>query len=205
MTFTELQTELKNRLNLTSNADTRLGLAINRHYKQVSVKLGMYSRPAVGVSANTTNGAATVTFTNLERVDRVRNENVTPHKVLDCVSLDEIRSETPETSDTPTKYAIEETLPTSVTIRLNVLADGVFALKADGIETVSTLSGANVPNFSESFHDIILYRVLAEEYDRKEKIEYAMRYDAKAKELLADLQFYLADSPSQITQQGRRG
>jgi hypothetical protein len=206
MTFDEIVTEIKDRAGLSSaTAITRIGREVNIHYKVVTSELGIAptSRPVIAASANTTIGSPNVTFTSMVKVDRVRDQNVTPYRNLDEVSLDELMRETPASSSSPQRYAIEEMTGTSVIIRLDVLAATVFALKADGVETVATLSGTDVPNFPVDFHDILVEHVLGQELDKQEKGS-GMSHLGYAKDRMSRLRLHIARSASKSVRQGGR-
>jgi hypothetical protein len=55
--------------------------------------------------------------------------------------------------------------------------------------------------FPESFHDILVWSVIAEELLKKEKDKLARTYEQKAAGLLSELKFHLADSPTLTTRQ----
>jgi hypothetical protein len=132
-----------------------------------------------------------VTFTTMERIERVRNENTNPYTVLSEVTYDEIGRETFTTSDTPTKYAIKTATDTTVTIRMDKKASTAYNIIADGLATVATLSGSTAPSFPESFHDILIEGVVADELRRMEKAELAAQSEAIFEQRLADLKAFV--------------
>mgnify|MGYP003338542338 CR=1 FL=1 len=71
MTFTEIKTAVKDLANLTStDADTRIGKSINRHYKRITASLGLNPLRFVTRTTTTTNGVQTVTFSSIEEIGR---------------------------------------------------------------------------------------------------------------------------------------
>lgn len=202
MTFSEIKQELKSRLNLTSTeADLRLGVAVNRHYKRVTASIGMDSTRPVTVST-TTAAVQTVTFAGVEKIDRVLlidGSTVTP---LEEVSLHRIRLETPST-DQPRRYAVQTTGTDSVTILLDTIPAATATLHADGQEALSNMTADGEPAFPQSYHDILTWFVMSEELLRKEKPQLAEAYEVKANELLKELRWQMADSPTRVTRQGQ--
>lgn len=195
MTFDQLKDEVCGRMNLAgTEAKARVATSINRHYKRVTSQLNLDATRRVTRSATTTNGVATVTFSSIEKIDRVLDtSDATAIRLLTEVSYHQIRSTQP-TDGAPSTYAIETADHDSITIRLDTVPQTTYSLQADGWSSLEELTGSDVPAFPESYHDILTWFVLSEEYDRKEKPEQAASYERRAKELLADLKFQLADS-----------
>jgi hypothetical protein len=167
-------------LNLTTTeADLRLGVAVNRHYKRVTASIGMDSTRPVTVSTSTAVAAQTVTFAGMEKIDRVLlidGSTVTP---LEEVSLHKMRLETPST-DQPRRYAIQTTSTDSVTILLDTIPAMTATLHADGQEALANLTADDEPAFPQSYHDILTWFVMSEELLRKEKPQLAEAYEVKA-------------------------
>lgn len=202
MTFNAIKQAIKDYCLLTSaDADTRVGTAVNRHYRRITASLGLDVTRFVTRSTTTTNGVATVQFTEIEKIDRVIDATDSDAiRLLTEVSLHEIRSSQPGTGD-PVRYAIQSVDADAVTIRLDTLPQSSYSLQADGWTTLSDLSANQEPVFPESFHDILVWAVIAEEMLKKEKLQLASLYAQKADELLRELRFHLADSPTKDTRQ----
>jgi hypothetical protein len=212
MTFAEIKGAIKDLCNLTStDADTRVGKSVNRHYKRVTSSLGMDATRFVTRSQSTTNGVRTVTFTSIEHIDRVIDAtDSNAIRQLVETSVDTLRNEQPGTGQ-PTRYAIQSVTGTSVTILIDTLPQVTYSLQADGTATLSDLTGTDVPAIPESYHDILTFSVIAEELLKKEKVALAREYASgdenrpgRAEKLLAALRFQLADSHSYATRQGDR-
>lgn len=203
MTFTTIrQAVLDYCLLSSSDAQTRVGNAINRHYRRITSSLGLDAARFVTRSVSTTNGVATVTFTEIEKIDRIIDTtDSSAIRLLDEVGIHEIRSSQPGTSD-PMRWALQNTDADSVLIRLDTLPQVTYSLQADGWTTMADLSGSDEPVFPESFHDVLVWFVIAEELLKKEKLPLAQKYEQKAEKLLAELRFHLADSPTRETRQG---
>lgn len=197
MTFTEIQTEILDRLSInTTDAQTRVGRAINRLYKRITTTCGLNTtRQVIGASQNVTIGNPVVTFTSIEKIvrvyDNVPTGTLKELKELPLIQLMEIK---PKDSDSPTYWAHQSGTGTSVSIRLDVNPLTGFNLKADGYSTVATLSGSDVPVIPESFHDILIAGVLADEYKKAEKIELARDEKLEFEQRLSDLRYFLAKS-----------
>jgi hypothetical protein len=115
-------------------------------------------------------GVSTLAFTSAEKIVNVYNRNVSPYKKLDEVTVDELEDQMPfAASDTPTQYALKQLAGDSVTILVNCVPQTAFALYADVYSTTATLSGADKPVFSESYHDILISAVLIDEYLKLDK------------------------------------
>jgi hypothetical protein len=108
MTFAKIKTEILSRMNLQgTDADSRVGVAINRHYKRITSLLGLDQTRFVTRSASTTNGVATVTFTSIEHIDRLLDTTDSDAiRLLPEVSIHTIRGTQPGTGE-PTRYAIQ--------------------------------------------------------------------------------------------------
>ncbi len=200
MTFTELKDAVKRRCGLTSpEADLRIGVAINQHYRRVTSELGLDATRFVTRAESATIGVQTVTFTSIEKIDRVLD--VTSGTVLlDEVSIHAIRAKAPA-SGAPAEWALQNTAADSVTIRLDTIPQAAYDLQADGWTSLDDLEGTDTPAFPASFHDILSWFVISEELLQKEKDKLAATYERKAEKLLADLRFHLADSHTKDTRQ----
>jgi hypothetical protein len=203
MTFTQIKTKILNYCNLSStDADTRVGLSINAAYRRITSLLGMDPARFVTRSQSTTNGVATVVFTEIEKIDRVIDATTsTAIRLLQETSMHELRSSQPGTGQ-PVRWAFQTSDADSVTIRLDTLPQTTYSLQADGWTTLSDLSGSDEPVFPESFHDVLAWYVIAEELLKKEKDKLAREYERRADKLLAELRFHFADSHTRDTRQG---
>lgn len=206
MTFNAIKAAIKDYCLLTSaDADTRVATAINRHYRRITSTLGLDVTRFVTRSTTTTNGVATVQFTEIEKIDRVIDATDSDAiRLLTEVSLHDIRSSQPGTGD-PVRYAIQTVDADAITIRLDTLPQTSYSLQADGWTTLSDLSGVQEPVIPESFHDILIWAVIAEEMLKKEKLQLSSMFSQKADDLLKDLRFHLADSPTKDTRQAGSG
>jgi len=203
LTFTEIVTAVTSQCNLSSTeATTRVGAAVNRHYRRITSLCGMETARFVTRSTAMTVGVSQVIFTSIEKIDRVLDiSDAANIRLLPESSLHHIRTKQPGAA-APQEWCTQNVNGTSVTILTDTVPDDDYSLQADGWTTLSDLSGSDVPAFPPSFHDILTFYVLDEELLRKEKSDLADRYKAKADALLEKLQFHLADTPTQEIRQG---
>lgn len=200
MTFQEIVERIADRLAIPASQTAsinRISRSVNDIYREVTTAIGVdLSRHSVAVTASTSLGIQTVTFSGVEKIERLINDTSGSVKIIPEVTFDQIRNLTPAASDTITKYAVESWTSTTVTIRLDVLPQTVFTLKADGFASATTLSGINEPAFPASFHDILIDGVLAEEYIKLEKTALSDRALARFEKRLSDLRMWRAKSIS---------
>lgn len=205
MTFTEIRTAVLDYCSLSSTeATARVGRAVNRHYRRITSTLGLEAARFVTRSATTTNGQQYVTFSEIEKIDRVFDTTASDARLLTEVSIDRQRT-TQASQGQPETWALRNTDADSAVILLDTVPQTAYTLQADGWATLADLSGTDEPVFPESFHDILVWAVIAEELLKKEKDKLAQQYAAKAERLLGELRFHLADSPARDTQQGSYG
>ena len=203
MTFTDVVNEVLDRLNLTSaNATTRVGRSINEAYKTIASTIGVQTIERVnGITANTVIGSRNITFT-CEKILTVYNTNFTPYLVLDERTEDEMRNETLVT-DPATEYAVKLMGASTVTLELNSAASSIYTLTADAMVNLGTLSGVQVPAFSEDFHNMLVYKSMQIELEKMEKYDKAEKQEQKYEKRLAEYRLYIAVSAYKILVQGK--
>jgi hypothetical protein len=204
VTFTELVADICDRLNLTStDSQTRIGREVNRYYRRVRTALGLPEATvrAVAVSASKSLGSATVTFSGMQKVTRVYDATSGTNRYLKEVHWDQLRDKNPGTVD-PTEWATQSADEDSVTIRINVLAQDTDALLADGFLTTTNLSGSQSPEFPADFHDVLIDGVLADEYVKRNAIDYAKLAKQNYESRLSDLRMWFATSLTKTVRQG---
>lgn len=203
MTFDAIKKAVKDYCNLSSqDADTRVGESINQHYRRVTSLIGMDSTRFVTRSATTTAGVRYVTFSEIEKIDRVIDTtDSTAIRVLTEVEMSQQRATQPATG-APNAWALQATGASSVTVLLDNLPQTSYSLQADGWATVADLMGNDSPAFPESFHNILTWFVLAEELLKKEKVAIAAAYEQKATKLQSDLVFHMANSETRDDRAG---
>lgn len=203
MTFDNLVTEVKDRLGLSSSeATTRIGREVNTRHRRITSAPWLDPLRRTTRTAVTSIDSAEVIFQQIERIERVRNENTTPWTNLYAVTYDELGRITLDDGDSPSRYAVKSMTATSITILLDTLPQTSFTLKADGIATVPTLSGNMEPYFPESFHDCLIEGAIADELRRMEKDGLAEQSEALFLLRLADLKAFVTQSYDLASQGG---
>lgn len=203
MTFSEIVSDIAERLNLTdARALTRIGKHVNERYRWLASTVNLQTLARTTVAASTTIGSSFVTFTGCEKIRSVYNPAYTPAMVLDERTVDELRNG-PLGTDPPSQYAVYTMGATTVTIKLNTVAATVFALGADAEANITTLSGTNVPAFAESYHDLLIFGVLATELEKLEKYEFAKKQEAMFQQRLSELRFFIHKSAYLKQHQGK--
>lgn len=198
-----MTTEVMDRLNLTSSeASDRIGRAINNRYRRVTSSIGMELTRRVTVSNTATIGNRTITFEGVEKLINVTDRSDTPYIILDEVTNDEM-IKLPIRSDPPRNYAIVRYYSNAVDIYLDSIPATAFTLYADAHNEVINLAGDDEPEFSESFHDVLIFGAMAEEYRRMEKIDYARDSEQDYERRLSDLRMWLAKSAYLDLYQGK--
>jgi hypothetical protein len=205
-TFTELQTDIMDRLNYTSSASqTRVGRLINKIHREVTSSIGLNTSRHGEVYQTVTIGSLNVTFSGIEQLDTVwyfAGSSTTP-RVLDEVLPNELRQGAPGTGDAPTKYAIYSQSATTVTLRLDKAPSTAYTLWAAGTITATDLSGSAKPLFPEDYHDVIIEGVLKDEYQKLEKYQAADRAEARFQRRLSDLRMFMTKKSFLDIQQGK--
>ena len=104
---------------------------------------------------------------------------------------------------TPREYAVYAMGANTVTIYLDSLPDTAYALYASGLDDATTLSGAAVPAFSESFHDVLILGAVADELRKMEKFQLARDAESDFERRLSDLRMFIAKSAYLDIYQGK--
>jgi hypothetical protein len=207
MTFTEIQSEVAERLNLTSaTALARIGRSINQRYRRLSSSIGLQTTARGIVTASTVIGNRSLTFgptpSPVEKLYAVYDASVSPPRVLSEASFDELRNAVVGTDPAHT-YAIQVVGASSVTITLNTVPASIYVLTADARLNLATLSGSQVPAFTESFHDVLVHGAMATELEKMEKIDLAKLQEGHYEMRLAELRFDIAKSAYREFYQGK--
>lgn len=202
MTFTDLRGAVCDYCNLTSGeAQTRVGKAINRHYRRITASLGLDAARFVTRSASMTIGVGTVTFPEIEKIDRILDTSAATVRRIDETTINVLRSMQPGAS-APCWWAFQNSDADSVTVLFDTVPQTAYSLQADGWTTLQDLTGNAEPVFPESYHDILVWFVISEELLKKEKDKLAGAYHAKATALLSELRYFLVDSHTRDLVQG---
>ena len=213
MTFTELVADVMERMNLTSDeAEERVGRHINDRHRQVVSSIGLTASVRRVVTGLTVAGNRNVTFGNdddtqspgAEKVLSVFDATVTPARILREITFDDMRNRLPGTWP-PHVYAIERMGHRSVKIQLDCEpTESDLVLSADVVRQTTTMEASDSPDFSQNFHDILVFGAMADEYDKLEKPELAQKAEAKFERRLSELRLFIAKTAYLDIAQGLR-
>lgn len=203
MTFNEIVNEVCAQLNLTSaDAIARVGRKLNIRYKRVTTSCGMITSRRTTVSMAASIGVREMVWATLEKVLAISDRSTGVDRTLDEISFNEMRNE-PVVTGQPTKFAIERMGSTTTTIILNCVPATAFTLYADGVVTGGTLSGTQEPAFPESFHDLLVEGVMADELRKMQKVSEATIAESVYERRLNDLRQFIAVSAYKDIYQGK--
>ncbi len=90
----------------------------------------------------------------------------------------------------------------TVTIYLDCIPATIYALTADALVNLSTLSGSMIPAFAEDYHDLLVLGAMATEYDKMEKTPLADKKEKQYEDRLSQLRMYIAKSAYKDIVQG---
>lgn len=145
------------------------------------------------MSKAATIGNSQVVFTGIEKVNAIIDKSSGSDVPLTEISLDSLHV-APSRTEPPKFYAIYSTGTSTVTIQVDCVPTTTFTLYADGIANLSTISGNQSPAFPESFHDILVFGALADEYRKMEKVPLARDAEGDFERRLSDLRMFIAKS-----------
>lgn len=195
MTFTEIVSDICDRLNYTStDATTRVGKAVNRKYKEITSSIGLVTARRTEVQKAATLGVSTLIFTGIEKIITVIDKSSGTNRILQERTYEYMLDKAPATSDSPQEYAIVNMGASTTSILMDVTPQTAFVLYAEGHATAGTLSGTQEPAFSESFHDVLIEGVLVDEYRKLEKPDYMKASKAIFDQRMGELRLWIAKS-----------
>jgi hypothetical protein len=179
----------------TPGADTKMRIAhaLNLRYKQVTSAIGMSPTRREELNATAVIGDRFMTFTGAEKLDVVFRKIGTKNIVITEVTDDEMLK-LPVRTEPPTNFSIFSTAPANVTIQLDCTPTTQFILYAHVLGDATTLTGNDQPAFPESYHDLLIHGVKADEYRRREKMQLAKEAELAFQQRLSDLRMFLAKS-----------
>ena len=207
-TFSELQSEVAERMNLTSaTALARIGRSINERHRRVVSSLGLQTASRGAATASTAIGNVDVTFgptpTGITKVHAITNPAFPSQRPLDELLYDELKLRVTRSGDKPTAWAVKRMGTNSVTITLDSTPATVYTLNADATLNTSMLSGTNLPAFSEDFHDILILHAMSIELDKQEKHALAKEKLKEADDRVDELRYFIAKSAYLQIQQAK--
>lgn len=204
MTFDETVSEICDRLNYSStDAITRVGKRVNSRYKRATSSIGMVTTRFVeNITATATVGSRILTFGGVEKILAIIDKSTGVDVPLTQISIDEMHI-TPVKAEPPRKFCVLTSRARSVDIKVDGEATTAYILYADGQLSLSTMVGTDEPKFPESFHDILVFGGLADEYRKLEKFPLAEEMEKDYEQRLSDLRMWMAKSAYLDTYQGR--
>lgn len=203
MTFDELVAETCERLNLTSDeAKSRVGRELNSRYRRVTSRIGMETTRRSQVSKAATIGNRTITFTGAEKIIAIIDKTSGKDVVLAQVTMDDMHN-LPIKKQPPRHYAISRMHRNSVDVYLDCTPTTAFILYADIHTDLSTLAGSQSPDFPESFHEILIFGAMGDEYRKMEKGSLAQSCELDFEKCLSDLRMWIAKTAYLDPYQGK--
>lgn len=210
MTFDEIVSDIRDRLNLTSDASlTRIEDGVNDLYKEVTSSIGLIVSRRVVDDFELDPGDAELEdqhpeleITGMEKVFSIRQVDGTRLTLLSEVTYDELTNVSVK-NGTPRKWAVVRMAQGSVTVAFESLPAATVTLRVEGLDRLDTLDDDDVPAFPESFHDILVQGVIADELLKMEKPQLAAIADAKYEKRLSDLRMFIAKSGYLDIHQGK--
>ena len=203
MTVNELVAHIADELNQTSpEAMSRITRQLNKRYRQVTASINLVPTRRTELSKAATIGNRFITFTGCEKLDVVFRKVGTKNIKLTKVSNDEML-EISVQDEPPTRYSEFSVTGTTITLWLDCTPTTTFTLYAHGLTSALTLTGTDTPAIPESFQDILIYGVCADEYRKKEKLDLYKEADQSFRERMSDLRLFLAKNGSQDLYTGK--
>lgn len=204
MTFDEIVSEVCDRLNYTSDeAITRVGKRVNTRYRRVTSSIGLKTtRYVEGIPATATIGSRFLTFSGVERLLAVIDNSSGEDVPLDKITTDEMHVLSTK-QEPPRSYCVYRVGPRSVEIKVDGEAESAYVLYADGEVSLATLVGDEEPAFPESFHDILVFGALADEYRKLEKFPLAKDMEGDYAVRVSELRMWFAVNAWQDIYQGK--
>lgn len=192
------------RLNLTStDATARIGANVNYRYRRLTSSIGLQPARRATVSVASTPATPQVVF-SLEKIETVYTTASGRRIVLTEVTYDEWRNRRvfAQQAGDPSVFAIESTAGGTITIVLDPVPASALTISADGMESAATLSGADVPDFPASFHDVLVDGAIADEYFKMDNQRLAKDFEQRYEARAADLRYHYAKSSYLTIAQG---
>lgn len=209
MTADEIVNFVADQLNLSApDAKSRILKELNVRYRQLTSSIGLITTRRAEVSQPMTLNSQFVTFSGVERLDSVfyktTHNSVVTNKTIDMITDEEMITETLLKSN-PSKFSLYNVSPTAITIKVNsIVTTGTPpTLFAHAFVDASTLTGPSQPAFPESFHDILVHGVEADEYRRKHQNDEAQMSEQKYENRLSDLRMFIAKTAWQDIHRGK--
>lgn len=205
MIVDQIITEICERLGLTSDeAKSRVFRELNSRYRRLTSSIGLEPtrRQQITGTLEAESNLLTASIA-VEKILAVIDKDSGIAVTLPQVTPDEINSLTVLT-DRPKHWAVgpySTGIATALTDCVRLAGD--ITLYMDVITTLNTSDNTSEPNFPASFHDILIYGVMADEYRRMEKVQLAHDCEIDYERRLSDLRMFIAKSAYLDIMQGK--
>lgn len=194
MTFDEIVAEVMDRLNLTSDsATTRVGREVNDRYRRLTSSIGLETSRKIVADGIATIGSRYITFSGIEKLFNVIDRSSGKDILLDEMTVDEMHA-APLVTQPPHNYAINRMGATSVEIYVDCVPTTGFTLYGDAMGNVVNMQDVDEPEIPESFHDILVFGAMADEYRKMEKVQLMSDAESNYERRLSDLRMWIAKS-----------
>lgn len=223
MTYEEIISETAERLGLASDeAKSRIRREVDSRYRRATSSIGLETSRRAQISKAATIGNRTITFGTvgtapqvagatapapIEKVLAVIDKTSTRDLVLRQVTMDDMH-DLPVRTVMPRHWAVASMHTGSVDVYLDTVPATTFTLYADvilgmpaGLTTLTNQTPS--PDFPESFHELIIFGVMADEYRRMEKMALAQSCELDYEKRLSDLRMFIAKTAYMDQYQGR--
>lgn len=196
MTFDQIVSKVRDRLNLTSTASlTRIGERVNEVYKEVTASIGLQTSRRVTVNVTidqNTAGLPEVTVPNVEKVLRIVIQDVNGGLItLSEMTYDSI-TQIQTASGTPRSWAVKRIGASEVVIVLDSTPTASTTLICECYDHAEDIAGSQEPYLPTSFHDLLVEGAMAIELRKMEKPELATIAENKYQQRLSDLRMFIA-------------
>lgn len=207
MTYLQIQTEVMDRLNLTSTeARTRIKAFINARYRKLATSCSL-GRVRFGTVSFAT-VAGTFTYSPATLAKPLTISYAGGNRILEQRTMDEIRLNDPDSSTTgaPQTFCLQKFGATTCTLYIWPKPDAIYTLSADGILVGTELAAdGDIPVFPEDFHDILVFGGCADELMKMEKPSLSEKMELQTAARSRDLRYYMAKTTYLNLQQGEQG
>lgn len=191
------------RLNLTTTVATaRVGKEVNDRYRRLTSSIGLETSRRRPVSQVAIIGNRYLTFVGVEKLISIIDRSSGQDVILDQITKDEMNNLLVR-SEPPRNYAVTSMHANSVEIYMDCIPATAFILYADAHVSLSTLNGSQAPDFPESFHDILVFGAMADEYRKMEKVALMQDAELNYKDRLSDLRMWIIKSGFKDSFQGK--
>lgn len=194
MTYKNIQDRVLSRLNLSSTtARTRVKEFINERLRRLHTSISLTKTRHGSVTLTAASGIGILTTTGVVKV--VTISIPAQRRVLLESTLPQLRAMDPTGTETgiPRYFAVTRINALTVLLKFYPIPDADYILTIDGVLTGADLSAdADVPGFTEDFHDALVFGALADEYAHMGKDAESARFDKQFERRMGELRYFMA-------------